>query len=187
MEAGTLAAIVVGQAPRPDVEALLQGAVGPAARVRLVGCMDGLSRAEMEAEPPLDEADTLFTRLPDGTGATLSKKVVMGRAQMLVDRFADEGVRATLMCCTGAFPGLRPAGVVVFPARRAERARQRPAAQRQARPAGPAARAGHAARRRNGRDPGWRWWRRRWCRCSDDAATEAAARSASPAAVPTSS
>ena len=73
------------------------------------------TRAEMEAEPPLDEADTLFTRLPDGTGATLSKKVVMGRAQMLVDRFADEGVRATLMCCTGAFPGLRPAGVAAKP------------------------------------------------------------------------
>ncbi|WP_374443653.1 AroM family protein [Stella sp.] len=115
MGAGTLAAIVVGQSPRPDVEALLQAAVGPAARVRLVGCMDGLSRAEMAAEPPVDEADTLFTRLPDGTGATLSKRAVTGRAQMLIDRFADEGVRATLMCCTGAFPGLKPAGVVVFP------------------------------------------------------------------------
>jgi len=115
MSAGTLAAIVVGQAPRHDVEALLQAAVGPAARIRLVGCMDGMSRAEMEAEPSVDEADTLFTRLPDGTGATLSKRAVTGRAQMLIDRFADEGVRATLMCCTGAFPGLRPRGVVVFP------------------------------------------------------------------------
>ena len=115
MSAATLAAIVIGQSPRPDVEALLQDAVGAGTRVQLVGCLDGLSRTEVDALPPVDEADTLFTRLPDGSGAIISKRAVTGRAQVLVERFAAEGVGATVMCCTGAFPGLQPAGVVVFP------------------------------------------------------------------------
>ncbi|BBK29398.1 protein AroM [Stella humosa] len=116
MEERTLAAIVIGQSPRPDVAALLQAAVGPGTRVRLVGCMDGLSRDEMAAVPPVDDGDTLFTKLPDGSGAVLSKRLVTTRAQALVDGFAAEaGVGATLMCCTGAFPGLKPAGVVIFP------------------------------------------------------------------------
>ncbi|MCC7276624.1 MAG: AroM family protein [Alphaproteobacteria bacterium] len=110
-----LGAIVVGQSPRPDVHRLLQEAVGDGTRVELVGSLDGLSRAEVEALKPADGGDTLFTKLPDGSGVQISKKVVAGRAQRLVDRFAADGARATVICCTGAFPTLVPKGVVVFP------------------------------------------------------------------------
>ncbi|MGE0714113.1 MAG: AroM family protein [Alphaproteobacteria bacterium] len=115
--AGTpvLGAVVVGQSPRPDVQRLLQDAVGDGVRVELVGSLDGLSRAEVEALKPADGADTLFTKMPDGTGVQISKKVVAGRAQEAVDRFAAAGARAVVMCCTGSFPTLVPKGVVVFP------------------------------------------------------------------------
>ena len=110
-----LGAIVVGQSPRPDITGLLQEAVGPATRVELVGCLDGLTRAEIEALTPVDGADTLFTKLPDGSGVKFGKRHILGRAQDLIDRFADEGTTATVMCCTGSFPKLTPRGVVVFP------------------------------------------------------------------------
>lgn len=115
MNARTLGAIVIGQSPRPDIARLLQDAVGPDTEVRLVGSLDGLSRAEVEALPPVDDGDTMFTKLPDGSGVVISKRAVTARAQGLIDRFAAEGAGATVMCCTGAFPGLTPAGVVVFP------------------------------------------------------------------------
>ncbi len=115
MHARMLGAIVIGQSPRPDIERLLQDAVGPDTAVRLVGSLDGLSRAEVDRLPPVDGGDTMFTKLPDGSGVVISKRAVTGRAQGLVDRFAAEGASATVMCCTGAFPGLTPAGVVVFP------------------------------------------------------------------------
>jgi protein AroM len=115
MQARTLGAIVIGQSPRPDIERLLQDAVGPSTEVRLVGSLDGLSRPEIDRLTPVDAADTMFTKLPDGSGVVISKRAVTERAQVLIDRFAASGAGATVMCCTGAFGGLAPAGVVVFP------------------------------------------------------------------------
>jgi protein AroM len=110
-----LGVIVIGQSPRRDCEAILQGVLGPDVEIDLRGALDGLSRQEVGRITPRDGADTLFTRLPDGEAVTISKQVVTERAQDQLDRFAREGTDVTLMFCTGAFQGLASRGPVVFP------------------------------------------------------------------------
>jgi protein AroM len=110
-----LGVVVIGQSPRPDVEAELRLVLGPALAIELVGALDGLSRAEIDRLTPDGSDDTLFTKLPSGDGVVISKQAVTRGAQAALDRFAGQGVDVTLMCCTGAFKGLSSRGPVVFP------------------------------------------------------------------------
>ncbi len=106
----TMRAFVIGQSPRPDVEALIASAV-PGMTVRLEGALDGMARERIATEAaPRDDADTLFTVLPWGEATTISKAVVTAR---LVERLRDSG--PALLCCTGAFKGLPQRANVVQP------------------------------------------------------------------------
>src|SRR5262245_915657 len=91
-----LGVIVIGQSPRRDCEALLQQMLGPLVQIDLRGALDGKSRAEIDALKPADGADTLFTRLPDGSAAVISKRAVTEGAQQQLYRFAAEGTDVTL-------------------------------------------------------------------------------------------
>ncbi len=111
----TLGVVVIGQAPRPEIEAELRRVLGAAQPIRLVGALDGLSRAEIDRLGPRGPHDALFTTLPDGTGVVISKAEVTKRAQAALDRLAEAGVAVTLMNCTGVFEGLTARGILVFP------------------------------------------------------------------------
>src|SRR4030088_924183 len=74
-----------------------------------------MTRAEIDAIPPSDDYDTLFTLLPNGTGVTISKKAVEARAAIQIKKFASEGVKVTMLACTGKFPNLAPDGLVILP------------------------------------------------------------------------
>jgi protein AroM len=110
-----LGVVVIGQSPRPDVEAELRLVLGSAQEIELVGALDRLSRAEIDRLTPDGSDDTLFTKLPSGEGVVISKQAVTRGAQAALDRFAAQGTDITLMCCTGAFTGLVSRGPVVFP------------------------------------------------------------------------
>ncbi len=106
----TLLVFVIGQSPRPDVEAQI-AAAAPGVTVSLEGALDGMSREQIATEAaPRDDADTLFTVLPTGETTTISKAVVTDR---LATRLRD-GVPA-LLCCTGAFKGLPQRATIVQP------------------------------------------------------------------------
>jgi protein AroM len=111
----TLGVVVIGQAPRPDVEAELRLVLGAALRIELVGALDGLGRDAIDRLVPDGSDDTLFTKLPSGDGVVISKAAVTRGVQASLDRFADRGIDVTLICCTGAFKGLVPRGPIVFP------------------------------------------------------------------------
>ncbi|HEU5321702.1 MAG TPA: AroM family protein [Methylomirabilota bacterium] len=110
-----LGVLVIGQAPRPEIEAELRRVLGGGVAVSLVGALDGLRREEVDGLRPADSHDTLFTTLPDGSGVVLSKAEVTKRAQAHLDRLADAGIAVTLVNCTGVFEGLAPRGHLVFP------------------------------------------------------------------------
>jgi protein AroM len=110
-----LGVVVIGQAPRPDIEHELRLVLGDGLAIELVGALDGLSRAEIDRLTPSGSDDTLFTKLPCGDGVVISKQAVARGAQARLDRFAEAGTDVTLMCCTGAFKGLESRGPVVFP------------------------------------------------------------------------
>lgn len=96
-----LPVFVIGQAPRPDLEAEI-AAAAPDLRVAVRGALDGLSRAEIAAIPPRDGPDTLFTMLPSGEGVSISKAAVTQRMRRMIEATAGP----VLLACTGAFRGL---------------------------------------------------------------------------------
>lgn len=104
-----LRVLVVGQAPRSEVERQIALAV-PGLPIRLEGALDGMTRDAIARDAaPRGDADTLFTVLPSGETTKISKAAVTER---LAGRLEDGG--PALLLCTGAFPGLpRRAGLVL--------------------------------------------------------------------------
>jgi protein AroM len=75
----TLRVFVIGQSPRPDVEAQILLA-DPVIRVRVEGALDGMSRDQIASQaPPRSGADALFTTLSAGETVTVAKAAVVAR------------------------------------------------------------------------------------------------------------
>jgi protein AroM len=113
----TLGIAVIGQAPRSDIQALFQAALPTGGRTILRGCLDGLSDAEVEAIPPRDGADTLYTRLRGERDVKISKAAVIARAPDVLAGLRSDGCDAIVFACTGEFPPLAGDAGVVFPSR----------------------------------------------------------------------
>lgn len=115
MQPQRMGVVVIGQSPRPSVVHEIAAILSPGLTIDLRGALDGMTRAEIDAIPPNDGHDALFTLLPNGDGVTLSKKAVEVRAAIQIDKFASEGVKVTMLACTGKFPNLAPDGLVILP------------------------------------------------------------------------
>ncbi len=118
-----LLVLTIGQSPRPDIVAELtdafadRSAEGPASQVpafEVQGALDGLAADQIAAMPPISAADTLHTRLPNGTDVVVSKKEVTSRLGALIEQAGD---RPTLVACTGTFDGLPERPNLLFPSR----------------------------------------------------------------------
>jgi protein AroM len=107
--------VVIGQSPRPSVANEIAAVLSPGLTIDLRGALDGMTRAEIDAIAPTGGHDALFTLLPGGDGVTLSKQAVEARAAVQIEQFAREGVRVTMLACTGKFPNLAPEGLVILP------------------------------------------------------------------------
>jgi protein AroM len=107
--------VVIGQSPRPSMEAEIATVLSSGTSIELRGALDGMSRAEIDAIPPVDGADALFTLLPNGDNVRISKKAVEGRANAQLARFRQEGIDVAMLACTGKFPNLAPEGLVILP------------------------------------------------------------------------
>ncbi|MGJ4891408.1 AroM family protein [Bradyrhizobium sp. HKCCYLRH3099] len=107
--------VVIGQSPRPTMEAEIAAVLSPGMTIELRGALDGMSRAEIDQIPPLDGADALFTLLPNGDNVRLSKKAVEARANTQLAKFRQEGIDVVMLACTGEFPNLTPEGLVILP------------------------------------------------------------------------
>jgi protein AroM len=107
--------VVIGQSPRPAMQAEIAAVLSSGVSVELRGALDGMSRAEIDAIPPVDGADALFTLLPNGDNVRISKKAVEGRANAQLARFKQEGIDVAMLACTGKFPNLVPEGLVILP------------------------------------------------------------------------
>jgi protein AroM len=115
MNKDTLGVILIGQSPRPDIVSQLRVVLGTELKIEVRGALDGVPRSEIDTFTPEGSDDTLYTRLPGGEEAIISKREVTKRAQAHIDHFADRGLDVILMFCTGAFKGLTPRGRMIFP------------------------------------------------------------------------
>lgn len=111
----TLGVAVIGQAPREDLAETYRRFLRAGARVVMRGCLDGLDRATFRA--PADGGDALYTRLPDGAEARISKAEVVERAPAVLAALRADGADAIVFNCTGAFPPMEGDAGVIFPSR----------------------------------------------------------------------
>lgn len=112
-----LGALVVGQSPRPEVETEIMSLADGQIDLDLRGALDGLSRAEIDTMTPVDGPDTLFTRLPNGDGVTISKRRVVEHGTKQLEALANTGYDVTMVMCTGEFPDWMRRFRVIFPSR----------------------------------------------------------------------
>lgn len=112
-----IGALVVGQSPRPEVEAEIRALAGGPIEVDLRGALDGLDRAGIDALLPEDDADALFTRLPDGDGVRLSKRRVIEHGTGKLAALTASGCDVTVVMCTGEFPQWSKRFRVLYPSR----------------------------------------------------------------------
>jgi protein AroM len=115
MQQQRMGVVVIGQSPRPSVVNEIAAVLSPGLQIDLRGALDGMTRAEIDAIPPSDGQDALFTLLPNGDSVTISKKAVEARAAVQIEKFAREGVKVAMLACTGKFPNLAPEGLVILP------------------------------------------------------------------------
>jgi protein AroM len=113
----TLGIAVIGQAPRLDIAALFAAQAPEGTRIVMRGCLDGLTDVGIDALPPLDSADALYTRLPGGRDVKISKRAVIARAPDTLAKLRANGADALVFNCTGAFPPMPGDAGVLFPSR----------------------------------------------------------------------
>jgi protein AroM len=104
-----LGVLTIGQAPRPDGLAREVAAVlGEGFAVVERGALDDLGPGDLASLAPRPGRDLLVTRLRDGGPVRVAEEAIVERLQHQIKRLEDEdGVEATLLLCTGAFPAFR--------------------------------------------------------------------------------
>jgi protein AroM len=113
----TLGIVTIGQAPRDDIAELFAAQAPVGTKVILRGALDGLSDEEVDALKPESGADTLYTRLRGGRDVKISKKAVIERSPVALDRLRADGCDALVYACTGEFPPMEGDENVLFPSR----------------------------------------------------------------------
>lgn len=112
-----LGIVTIGQAPRDDIAELFAAQAPAGTQVVLRGALDGLSDAEVDALPPLNGADTLYTRLRGGRDVRISKQAVIDRSPAALAALRADGCDAIVYACTGEFPPMEGDENVLFPSR----------------------------------------------------------------------
>ena len=113
----TLGIVTIGQAPRDDIVELFAAQAPAGTKVILRGALDGLTDAEVDALPPLNGADTLYTRLRGGRDVKISKQAVIDRSPETLAKLRADGCDAIVYACTGEFPAMDGDAGVLFPSR----------------------------------------------------------------------
>lgn len=120
--ARAVAAITIGQRPRPDLLAPLLARLPADVKVVEAGALDGLSANDLAGRLVAPEAPDLpagryplTTRLRDGTAVTLDEADLAPLVQAAVTRAERAGVGVTLLLCAGGFLDVTAGGPLVRP------------------------------------------------------------------------
>jgi hypothetical protein len=112
-----IAAVTIGQTPRPDLLEALQARIGTSEPLEF-GALDDLSRDEITRIARKGRgapAYPLSTRLRDGSRVTLDEADLAPLVQHAIDRAEQAGARVTLLLCAGGFLEARARGTLVRP------------------------------------------------------------------------
>ncbi|MDH5759587.1 MAG: AroM family protein [Gemmatimonadota bacterium] len=106
-----IALLTIGQTPRNDLVPEMLDWIGEDFPVVQLGALDGLDAAEIAALGPAAGEARLVTRLRDGSQVVLAHTPTQARVQAILDGIDPAEVAATVLLCTGSFPGLRGPGL----------------------------------------------------------------------------
>ena len=102
--------LTIGQSPRDDILPGLKEILGKNVEIVEAGALDGMTMADVKKIPLRVEDYILVSRMRDGTEIKITKKYVLPLMQEKLDRLESQGIRLTVVMCTGKFPQFRVEG-----------------------------------------------------------------------------
>ncbi len=107
--------LTIGQSPRDDLIPGLMEILGDDYTIVEAGALDDLTYEDVQKIDLNPEHYILVSRMRDGREIKITKKYVVPRMQKQLDRIEEQGVRLTVVMCTGKFPQFQSKGLVVTP------------------------------------------------------------------------
>ena len=100
-----IAAITIGQSPRPDIMKDIQPLLPDYMEIIEYGALDDLTFEQiMEQFHPLEDDEILISRMRDGRQAKFTERFVTPYVQKKITQAEKEGSHAIILFCTGVFP-----------------------------------------------------------------------------------
>ena len=114
-----IAAVTIGQSPRPDLLVTLVSRLPDDAEVIETGALDSLTAATLpsrsDARDRSSDAYPLTTRLRDKTSVTLDEADLAPLVQVAIEKGEEAGAQVTLLLCAGGFSDAIARGPLVRP------------------------------------------------------------------------
>ena len=107
--------LTIGQSPRDDLIPALMEILGPDIKIVEAGALDDLTIDDVNKIDLKLEDYILVSRMRSGEEIKITKKFVVPRMQKQLDKIEAQGVRLTVVMCTGKFPQFKSKGLVVTP------------------------------------------------------------------------
>ncbi len=107
--------LTIGQSPRDDIVPRLTEILGEGYEIVEAGALDDHTIDDINKIDLDPEHYILVSRMRDGTEIKITKKYVVPLMQRQLDKIESQGVRLTVVMCTGKFPQFRSRGLVVTP------------------------------------------------------------------------
>jgi protein AroM len=107
--------LTIGQSPRDDILPGLKEILGKNVEIVEAGALDGKTMDEVKKIPLKVEDYILVSRMRDGTEIKITKKYILPMMQEKLDLLESQGIRLTVIMCTGNFPQFRSKGLVITP------------------------------------------------------------------------
>ncbi len=102
--------LTIGQSPRDDILPGLKEILGKNVEIVEAGALDGKTMEDVKKIPLRVEDYILVSRMRDGTEIKITKKYILPLMQEKLDLLESQGIRLTVVMCTGNFPQFRSEG-----------------------------------------------------------------------------
>lgn len=114
---GRLGFVTIGQSPRDDIVPGMLPHLPSGIEVIQAGALDGVDAATLASMAPEPGEYVLTTRLRDGGAVTVARRHMIARLQAAVDLLVAQGAEIIAVLCTGTFPDLHAAPLLIEPER----------------------------------------------------------------------
>jgi protein AroM len=105
--------VTIGQSPRNDIVKEIRDILGPVEIIER-GCLDELTKEQIESLKPKEEKPFLVTLLRDGSSVRVSRETVTNLLQQRIHEL-ERNVDLIVLLCTGDFANLKSKKLIIEP------------------------------------------------------------------------